>query len=162
MAEVAHKSEQTGNASIDRIQNNVRTLVAYVRSLEWLRRRAYVAATADVTLATAAAYAELIKTTITSDMVSSFLVVHFTASGLHITAQGTTLFRVVVDGTVAEGAWTTVAAGFAFSMAILTRVSVKAGLHNVVLEWRTDANSAQINASTAVEHHASMSVHEEA
>lgn len=163
MAELpTHRNEQTGNPQLDRIQGVMRDVIAYARSLVWLTRRAYTALATDITLATSASYATLLSTTLATDLRDSFIVAHFTASGVHLTAQGTTLFRVVVDGAAQKGAWTTVGAGFAFTAAVLVRVAVSKGMHTIKVEWRTDANSARINASTVTEEHASLHVHEEA
>ncbi len=155
-----HRNEQTGNPALDRIQNNVRGLIEYVKSILWVTRRAYAALATDSTTASAT-YATLLTATITTLAARSFLVISFTASGAHITNAATTLFRVTVDGTVIKGCYTTVAANYAFSAAIVVRTPVVVGMHTVLVQWSTDNATARISAATVVTEHAAVSIHEE-
>lgn len=157
-----HKSEQTGQPGLDRIQQNVRDLVVFVRNLEWLRRRAYVATTADTTTSSAS-YVELMSTTITSAMASSYLVLSFTASGVKSTNAGTVTFQIVVDGTAVKGCSIgTLTATWHWNAAIVVRVPVVAGLHTVRIDWATTTASVRVNAASLVDEHASLHVFEEA
>ena len=162
MTAPAHRSEQTGNPGLDRIQNNVRALSAYVRSLVWLTRRAYVELATDQLLATSATFATLLTTTITTDRASSFLVVNFAASGIKLTGAGTAYFKIIVDGTAYKAVAVGVALNFRFCAALLQRIAVSAGLHTVRIDWRTDVSSVGIGAATVTEENAALSVHEEA
>ncbi len=156
-----HRSEQTGNPALDRIQNNVRSLLEFVRGLLWLTRRAYVELATDSTTASAT-YATLLTATITSALARSYLVVSFTASGGHPTNLGTAYFQILLDGVVATGCYTTVPAAYAWNAAAIVRVPVTAGMHTVLLQWKTDSATLRISAATANEEHAAMSIHEEA
>jgi hypothetical protein len=160
MSVPAFRSEQTGNAQLDRIQNMVRTVLEYLRSLLWLTQRAYVALDADVTTASAT-YATLLSAAITTVAARSHLAIAFTTSGVHATNAATTFFKVVVDNADAKGCYATVAAGYAFSAAIVVRVPVVAGRHTVRVDWSSDNATAQIHAATVLTEHAAMSIHEE-
>lgn len=107
-----------------------------------------------------AAYATLLTATITSLQATSILDIDFTASGIHITNQGTTYFQVVVDGTPVKGCYTTVGIGFAFTAAISCEAAVSAGEHTVLVQWKTDAASSRILAATVNEEHAHVLVRE--
>ncbi len=157
-----HKSEQTGDAGLDRIQQNVRNLIAYVRSLLWLTRRAYVALATDQVLATSASYATLLSTTLTTDQRTGFVVANFSASGLKITGAGTAYFRLVVDGVAQKETAVGIALNFRFHAGLMQRVAVGAGLHTIRIDWRTDVSSVDIRPVTAAEEHAHLSVYEEA
>ncbi len=168
---LGHRNEQSGDEGIDRerlrregyerdrIQGNVRSLIDFVRGLEWLSRRAYVALATDVTIGVAA-YAKLIETTITSARAKSFLVVHLTASFGKITNAGTVSFQVLVDGVVAKGCRKSTPVTFSDSVAMVVRVPVSRGMHTVTVQWKSDTASATIAAATVVENHAAMTVHE--
>ncbi len=162
MSNLGHRNEQTGQPGLDRIQANVRSLVAYVRSLLWLTRRAYVELATDKLLATSASFATLLTTTITTDQRDGYIVVNFTASGIKLTGAGTAYFQIVVDGVTKKGAAVGVALNFKFGIALTQRIAVSAGLHTVRIDWRTDVSSLSIAAVTRVEDHAAMTVHEEA
>ncbi len=159
--EPSHRNEQTGQPGLDRIQANVRSLIEFVKSLAWLSQRAYVALATNVSI-NAAAYAALISTTITTARARGYIVCHLTASGVEVTNAGTVYFQILVDTVVAKGVWSTVGAGAAFSTALVVRVPVVAGLHTVAVQWKSSVNGARINAATAVEEHANLSIHEEA
>ena len=157
-----HKSEQTGNAGLDRIQNNVRDMITYLRSILWMTKRAYVALATDATTSSAT-YAALLATTFTSVNENSFLVVQFTVSGVKVTNNGNVAFRVVVDGVATKGITTYGAIGAAGIVGtILLRVAVTRGLHAIRVDWLTTTVSARISAATVVEEHASLHVCEEA
>lgn len=161
-----HRNEQTGNPTLDRIQGNVRDLIASVRTLAQdirvLKNRTYVALGVDVTVA-AGAYAKLIETTITTSLASGFLDVIVSTSGQELAAVGTKWFLVLVDGKAVKGAHTTSpAAGYAFSLAMFVRIPITAGKHTVTLQWKTDAGSGRINAKSIPEEHATMLVREAA
>lgn len=156
-----HRNEQTGNAPLDRIQANVRDLLAFVRSLEWMRRRAYVALATDETTASST-LVDLISTTITSDAANSYLVIHATASGVKSTNTGRLTIGVTVDGVASKGASTSVAASTSkWSASVVVRVAVARGLHTVALQWATTTASNSINALSSADEHAAMSIHEE-
>ncbi len=157
-----HKNQHTGDAMLDRIQSNVRELIAYVRSLAWLTRRAYVALGTDTGNVAAAAYATLLTTTITTAIERSFLIIAFSASGTQITNAGTVFFQVLVDNDVVKGCYTTIPTNYSFSASMVVRIPVTRGLHSVLLQWKTNVSSAHINALSTTEEHASMSIHEEA
>ncbi len=154
----SHKSETTSNAALDRIQNNVRDLVAYVRSLRWLERRAYAALSTNATSTTS--YVTLLEATISSDLVRSSLEVTFSACGGKITNAGTVSFQVLVDGTVVKGCRTSVPLNFSFTASLLARVAVSRGMHTVKVQWKADTASATLSASSTVENHAALTVHE--
>ena len=157
-----HKNQHTGDATLDRIQNNVRDLIAYVRSLLWMTRRTYVALGTDTGNVAAAAYATLLTTTLTTSLARSFLIIHLSASGIQITNAGTVFFQVLVDGAIVKGCYTTVPATYSFGASMVVRIPVTQGLHTVILQWKTNVNSAHINALSTTEEHAAMSIHEEA
>ncbi len=160
---VTHRQEHTGEAGLDRIQNNVRDLVAYVRAVaSVVGNRAYAALAVDTTIGVAA-YAELVSTTITTTRASSFLDITFSASGVKTVGIGTPGFRIVVDGVVAKGL-KTVAAGatYSFNVAMTVRVPVAPRTHTVKVDWATDTNGLQIKALTVAEEHASLLVQESA
>jgi len=156
-----HRNEQTGNPALDRIQNNVRAIVEFIRSLLWLTRRAYASLSEDVTAP--AAYATLLTAKITTHSAKGFLSVAFTASGARLTNAATTFFQVLIDGKVVKGCQVTAAAAFGFSAAIVVRAPVSAGAHVVEVQWMTDnIVTSRINAASVVTEHAAMSVYEEA
>lgn len=155
-----HRSEQTGQTGLDRIQQNVRDLIAYVRSLDWLLRRSYVALTANTTTASATA-ADLLSTTLQTSRVNSYLMIAFTASGIKTTNTGTLTFQIVVDGTVYRGcAIGALVATSHWNASILVRVPVAQGLHTIKAQWLTTTDGARINAASTTEEHAAMSVEE--
>ena len=155
-----HRNEHTGDVVLDRIQGNVRDVIAYLRSLVWLANRAYAALATDTGTIAAGAYATLLIANITTTLVKSFLLVSFTASGVQVTTLGTAFFQVLVDGAVVKGTYTTVAAGSAFAASMVVRVPVSKGAHSVALQWKTSVANARINASTVVEEHAHLYVEE--
>ena len=162
----SHKPEHTGNAVVDRIQNTILGIVAYLRSLIWMRRRAHVELLDDQTISITvypAGYVTLLTANIVTAEAKSILVVSFTASGIKTTAAGTVFFRVLIDDVVLRGAYVTVTTpGFSFTSAILCAGAVVAGGHVVKLQWMTNVTGAQILSKTTVEEHASMHVWEEA
>ncbi len=157
------RSEQTGNAQLDRIQNMVRTLVEYLRGLLWLESNAYVALKTDISTASAT-YATILTASITTVAAHSFLNILFTASGSRITNAGTAFFQVLVDGVVVKGCQSTVpSAGisYGFNVALVVLAPVIAGRHSVVVQWKTDSATSQISAASSVTEHAAVSIHEE-
>ncbi len=163
-----HRREQTGNALLDRIQDNVRDLIEYIRGLRATERlatlesRAYAALAADTTIL-AAAYATLLTARITTVLASGYLVITFSACALKTTAAGYVSFQIVLDGAVVKGAYvTTPAAGTGFNVSMVVRAPVKKGAHVVLLQWKTSTSAAQINAATVVEEHAHLLVQEAA
>jgi hypothetical protein len=156
-----HKSEQTGNAPLDRIQNNVRELVAFVRSLAWLANRAYVQLEQDVTIPTSAVYTILVSTTIKTSNDASHIVANFSASGAKLTAVGTVYFRLVVDDVVVGSTSLSVNLTWVFNASLVARAAVRKGAHAVRIEWWTDSSSATIRAKSLIWEHAHLSLHEE-
>ncbi len=155
-----HRNEQTGNATLDRIQSNVRALIAYVSGLAWLTNRAYSALAADTTVA-AGSYATVARASITTDV--GYLVIVASASGQKTTASGSNYIEVVVDGVAIKGAYaSTTLALPAWNLALVVRTAVAKGSHVVELKWRTDVNSSRINAATVNEEHAHIYVSAEA
>ncbi len=131
-----------------------------VRSLATkLTNRTTVTKATDTTI-TATAYASLMTANITTTVANSYLDISLSASGVHITNAATTYFQLVVDSVPVKGAYSTVAANFAFCVSLSARVAVSAGAHTVLIEWKTDTDSARINASSVVEEHAHLFVQE--
>lgn len=160
-----HRNEHTGNPGLDRIQGNVRSLIDFVRELAGsvavLRNRSYVALTTSVTLAVAA-YATLLTATITTLLDRGYLVISFSASAVQTTTTGIVYFQVVVDGTVAKGAFVSIVAGGAGTASMVVRVPVTKGAHTVLLQWKSSVANARINAASVVEEHAHLLVQEAA
>lgn len=154
-----HRGEQTGNPALDRIQNNVRAVVEYLRSLPWVMAHSYTALATDTTIGVAA-YATLLTATITSRQ--PYLLVHLSASGVQISSLGGVYFQILVDGVVAKGLYCTVPGGYAFSVAQVLRVAVAAGPHTVTVQWKSSVANARIAPVTVNEEHASLLIQEAA
>ncbi len=128
-----------------------------------LNNHQYVPLATDQTLAVSAAYATLLEANINTILARGNLLITFTASAVHITNIATIYFQVVVDNVIRKGTYVTyqvVPTALNASMVIL--VPVVRGAHNVKLQWKTDNNSARINALTVVEEHAHLLVQEAA
>lgn len=160
---VALRREQTGDVSRDRAQALAqRVATAHEQTKDIvaaLMNQAYEALAADKNI-NIAAYATLLTASITTVLASGHLVVTLTASGVEVASAGTIFFQVLVDGVIAKGVWSTVAAGAAFSVSLVVRVAVSRGPHAVVVQWKTSVNNARINASTSVEEHAHLLLQE--
>ncbi len=162
-----HKNEQTGNVALDRIQSNVRDLVAFVRNLRAIDRfavlenRVYVALAANVAIGVTA-YAALVSTTITTYLPNGHIDITFTASGANSASAANARFLVLVDGAPVKGTYAYTAAGQTFCGAIVLRVPVRAGKHAVAVQWKSDAGAALIRAASVVEEHAHLLVQEAA
>jgi len=156
-----HKNEQTGNAPLDRIQNNVRQIVQFLRDIFWVTKRAYVQLTEDTTLAAAASFATLLTGDLASSQDKSFLLIDFHMSGSRITNLGTTSFRFVVDDVATKGFSQTIALNSTFSGSFQYRIPITRGVHRVLAQWVTDANSTQIRARTVVNEYATLHLSEE-
>jgi hypothetical protein len=161
MADVSpHKQEQTGSALLDRIQNNVRDLIAFVKGLSWISNKGYAALDVDVTIGVAP-YATLLTVPIFTVPRNSFLVISFSASAVHITVAATIFFRVLVDDVAFKGAYSTyLLVPGALCTSMVLRVPVDRGGHVVKLQWRTDGASARILAQSILEEHANLLVEE--
>jgi hypothetical protein len=156
----SYQRQQSGSALVDRIQEGVRDVIAYLRSEPWRLGVAYAALATNATIGIAA-YATLLTADITTVLARSYLAISFSASSVHITNIATTSFQILVDGVVTKGCYVTYGtAGYAESVAMVIRVPVTRGPHRVLLQWKTDNTSARINASTVVEEHAHLLVQE--
>ena len=154
-----HRSEQTGNPMLDRMQSNVRDLIAYVRNTQ-LAVPSYVQQTTDLTVA-AGAYAKLFDVQIRKLQVGSRLAIRFGASFVQLTAAGGVSFQVKLDGVVVKGTYvTTPTATAAYNAGIVLVVAALPGLHTVTVEWKDSAGSVRVNAKSIVEEHATLLVEE--
>jgi hypothetical protein len=161
VAAPTHKTQHTGDAILDRIQNNVSDLYVFVRSLLWVRQRAYVALGTDATT-TSATYVTLLETTITTVLERGYLLMTMTASGAQITNNAVNRMRFVLDGVPQKGCYTVTTANQTWSMALIVRASVVRGSHTVLLQWNTDAGTMRISGLSLPEEHASVHLQEEA
>jgi hypothetical protein len=163
---IAFRAEPTGHAGADRAQRMAQDVgraheqtKAYVKALvdstiAALANQAYAALAVDTNLATSASYLVMLTANITTVLASGHLVISFSASGLKLAALGSNFFEIVVDGVVMKGCYhTTPAAAYAWSIGMMVRVPVTAGLHVVQLQWRTDSNSSRVNAASIPEEH---------
>lgn len=149
-----HKSEQTGNAALDRIQNNVRQVADYLRNTFWLTKRGYAAL--DAAKTASGTYADLLSATITTVLGTGFLLIQFSASGIQNTSAGTVFFKIRLNGVDVKGLYKTVAAGYSFNVAMLVRTPVAARAHTVTVQWKTNVATATIDPVTTLEEHASL------
>lgn len=155
-----HRNEHTGDSTLDRIQSNVRDVIAYLRSLVWVPNRAYAALTADFTQAATAVYATLLTVTLTTTLVDSFLLVSFSASGQQITNASIDVFMITVDGVATKGCYQSTVLAGVFSVALIVRVPVHRGKHTIELQTKVNTSSLTIHASTVAEEHAHLYVEE--
>ncbi len=136
------------------------SLVDQVRALN---NHVYVPLRTDQTLAVSAAYATLLEGNINTILARGNLLITFTASAVHITNVATIYFQIVVDGVVQKGSYATYqVVPTALNVSMMILVPVVRGQHTVKLQWKTDNNSARINAKTIVEEHAHLLVQEAA
>ncbi len=164
---LAQRRQHTGEFGVDQqqrlAQDTARKVNSQADTLSALTNRSYATLAANTTLATSASYATLLTANITTVLATGYLLVHFTASGIHTNGGATVYFQVTVDGVATRGSYVTVpTANYAWSQAIVARVAVTRGGHAVLLQWRTDNNSARINAATVVTEHADLLVQEAA
>lgn len=155
-----HKSEQTGNAALDRIQNNVRQAIEYLRNTFWVTRRAYVALTEDKSTASAT-FAELMRADLATSRERSEILITFHMSGSRITTTATTYFRFLVDGVVCKGCYQSLSLNYGYTASFQYRVPVTRGAHTVTVEWKTDAATTEILAATEVHEYATLHLSEE-
>lgn len=157
----AHRNEHTGEAGLDRIQNNVRALIEAFRAKPWALPASYEELTASTTIATSASYATLLSCEITTRTPNSYLLMQATASMKKLTAIGTAFLVLIVDGVTRKGFYVTAAAiNYVICGSIIQRVAVTPGTHTVLLKWRTDSSSLRIDPVSTVEEHASLRVSE--
>jgi len=157
----AHKPEQTGNTILDRIQNNIRQIVQFMRDTFWVTRRAYVQLDEDQIIAASASYVTLLQLDLVSSQDKSNLLIDFHVSGSRLTNTGTTYFQFVVDGVVTKGFYQSLNLNFGYSGSFQYRVPITKGGHRVLAQWRTDANSSQILARTSLNEYATLHLSEE-
>jgi hypothetical protein len=135
---LGQKSAQTANDLID--------------AIAVLNNRAYVELAVTVTTGLAT-FGTILTTSIRSLLKRGFLIITFSASGVHLVALGTISFQFLVDGVVYRGCYTTVpVAGYSFAASPMIRVPVTAGLHAVSVQWNTGAPTASITPTFLQEH----------
>lgn len=138
-------------------QDTARKVNSFSNMLNAMVNRSYSALATDTGNVAAAAYATLLTAPITTVLVTGFLVVTFSVSGIQNVGAGATLFfQVLVDGVVRKGCYTTASAGFSFNASMVVRVPVTRGAHVVLLQGKTNAGSYHISAATVNEEHAHM------
>ena len=156
-----HKNEQTGNVPLDRIQNNVRQIVQFLRDIFWVTKRAYVQLEVNSIIAASSSYVTLLQLDLASSQDKSFLLIDFHMSGSRLTTTATTYFQFVVDGVVTKGFYQSLSLNFGYSGSFQYRVPITKGVHRVLAQWRTDANSSQILARTVLSEYATLHLSEE-
>ncbi len=156
----AHKPEHTGNTVLDRIQNCILGIIAFLRSIEWMRRRSFVGLTTDVTQVVTAGYNTLLTASIVTANQKSNLLINFSASGVQLVGNSSIFFEILVDEVAVKGCCQTVTGLWSFTMGMVALVPVSIGGHVVKLKWRTNTNTSRIFAFTDVEEHAYISVEE--
>jgi len=159
--EPAHRSEYTGSGVLDRIQSNVRDLIAYVRGLSWLKQRSYVALSPD-TATSSSTYTKLVDVDIATVLRTSSLLIVATAAGSKSSGAGVVSFQLLVDNVVVKGSYANVANNAAFPIAFMVRTPVSQGRHTVTLQWKTSAGVVSVNAASVVTEHAAIWVQEDA
>jgi hypothetical protein len=162
---VAKIAEFTGHAPADRAQVMAQRVGAAHEQtkayVQVLANRVYGALTVDTTTASGT-YSTLITASITTLLATGFLLIHVSACGDKTTNAGIISLQVVVDGVVAKGTYTAVAANSQFAVPLQWRVAVAKGPHVVTLQWKTSTANATINAVSVNEEHATMLVQESA
>ncbi len=144
-------------------QDTARKVNSFADTLSALTNRSYVALATDTGNVAAGAYANLVTASITTVLTTGYLVITFSASGIQNASAASLFFQVLVDGVAVKGLFTTVpSAGYSFNVAMVVRRAVMKGAHTVAVQWKTNLNSARINAASVNEEHANLLVQEAA
>jgi hypothetical protein len=154
-----HQPQQTGNATLDRIQSSLRDVIAFLRGMPWRLAVVYAALATDATT-TSATYVTLLTTQITTLLERGYLLITMTASGAQITSNAVNRMRVVVNGVALKGTYSVTTANQTWCLALVVRVAVTRGTHTVLLQWNTDAGTMRISGLTLPEEHAHLVVEE--
>lgn len=160
---VAFRAEYTGSAAGDRAQRQAQSAVAAHEQTKSIvaamMNRSYVTLAANTTTSLTT-YVTLLTTTLTTTLASGSLDVRFSVSGAHTTLAANGYFLVLVDGVAQKGLLAYSAAGQGFNGSMVQRIAVTRAPHTVTLQWKVDAGTARINASTVATEHAHLLVQE--
>lgn len=161
----SHRNEHTGNPVIDRIQGNVRDLIAFVRRLgervTALESGKFLALAVDKTNTGAGAYVDLMSTTYVSAKASSFLLLTLMASFVKATAAGGVYFTILVDGAqVGDSTYLTVPLNSAGNCCLMVRHPVVAGTHTIKVQWAGSPNSVVCRPATNLNEFCSLYIQE--